>query len=120
MHIDFETLERMIPEGGELVLKLTRKKNTLKLMYHRRPKAGEAAPPLILEGSAADLTEGFERVVSEIVPLERMIDNKAAIEKQKKTLTDKAKGDKQDSGKGKADEKEEDGGLFGGKGGKKK
>lgn len=118
MTIDFEKIEGMIPEGGEVVLKLVRKGKGMQVWYTRKGKGAAVEAPLRLEGSADELTEDFERLVTEVGPLERMIDNNEVIEKRKKDLASSVKGGDKKKVPAKSGD-EEAGSLFEKTGGKK-
>ncbi len=108
--IDFKKLAATIPEGGELVLKLTQKGKELQLIYAPKGKKlkDDALPPLLLKGTAQELTEAFETVMSDVLPLERMATNAEKIAERKNKVTATVKPEKKATGKG----DEEEGGLF--------
>ncbi len=107
--IDFEKLAATVPEGGELVLKLTHKGKKFQLIYAPKGKElkDDSLAPLMLTGTAQELTEDFEKVMKEVLPLERMATNAEKIEERKGKATGKVKPEKKAN-----DKADEEGGLF--------
>ena len=108
--IDFEKLSAAVPDGGELVLKLTQKGKKFQLIYAPKGKKlkDDALKPLMLTGTADELTGDFEKVMTEVLPLERMATNAEKIEERKSKATGNVKGEKKPGAK----PNDEDGGLF--------
>jgi PRTRC genetic system protein E len=111
--IDFERLTAAVPEGGELVIKLTRKGKKFQMVYAPKGKSdkGQDLGPLMLTGTAEELSNDFETVMTDVLPLEKMLSNAEKIEKRKTSAEETVKGKDSKKGSGSKPDAEETG-LF--------
>jgi PRTRC genetic system protein E len=117
--ISFERLQHIVPEEGSLTLKITRKgKGKLQVLYSPKYKGKEdkeELSPLLLTGTPEELEEDFDKVVRELVPLEKMLAGADKVAERKKALEGSVSGQGKKQGQGST---ADDGGLFAKKKGK--